>query len=194
MDKWIHKNLSRWYNVPLLSPPKDQRAKSQANLCRQEMDFCSPRSGEGVWVGGVYPFDKHDWKQLGEERVCFILQLTVPHEGKSAQELKTGTWRSDHSTDHRSAASWLFPAGFLSLLSHTSGSSAQAWHSPRWALPHRPTVKKIPPTGHSDGGTFSRFFSSQTTLACANIEGVTGSHVVDVKGIGFFWGGVMKTF
>lgn len=33
----------------------------------------------------------HDPKQLGEDRVCFILPLIIHYEAKSGQELKEGS-------------------------------------------------------------------------------------------------------
>lgn len=41
------------------------------------------------------PVIKHsDKNHLGEERVCFSFQVTVPHKGKSGQELKAETMNS----------------------------------------------------------------------------------------------------
>lgn len=50
----------------------------------------------------------HAPKQLGEDRICFILPLVIHYEAKSGQELKEGSWRQERSRDHgRTLLIWL---------------------------------------------------------------------------------------
>lgn len=53
----------------------------------------------------------HDYKQLWEDRICFILQVTVRHPGKSSQKVKAGTGSRKHKG--MSLLPWLVQLPFL---------------------------------------------------------------------------------
>lgn len=62
---------------------------------------------------GFYWCDKcHDWKQLGEEMICFSFWFTLLHGGKSEQEVKAKIWRQKLKQ-----RPWKMLSGLLSMVS-----------------------------------------------------------------------------
>jgi hypothetical protein len=112
--------------------------------------------GVVVLIGCVFCFlqlcDKTLTKNNLRRKGLFSLSPT-PHP--SPNEATAGTWRQElKQSPQRSAAYWLVPQGFLSLLSYTTQD-----HSPRSDTTHSglgpPASVLNQETGQSDGGKLS---------------------------------------
>lgn len=74
----------------------------------------------------------HDQKQYGEERVCFILQLTVHLWGKPGQELQQG-WNLKQKPWKNSITVLISLVYIQPAILHNTGPSAQGWYHTQWA-------------------------------------------------------------
>jgi hypothetical protein len=67
----------------------------------------------------IVSMEVRDQKQVGKDRVYFILHSTIHHQRKLGQELKQG-WNLEEGADEEAmdVVYWLVPHGLLSLLSY----------------------------------------------------------------------------
>jgi hypothetical protein len=110
-------------------PEKESGAKSKEMATSKRSSTKIHHVTELVKFGGSWDLNRslrasivvilkyYDQKQLGEERVYFILQLRAQHPRKPGQELKAGIWSRDLiQRPWRSTARWPVSHGLLSLL------------------------------------------------------------------------------
>lgn len=88
----------------------------------------------------------HDHKQLGKERVYFVLQLSgMAVALPSPREVKAGSWREELEQEPwRSTAYWLTPCGLFSLLGVVPRATCPRGVrlTENWSPPNHASIKK----------------------------------------------------